>query len=145
MLKQLNEALELKNTLMALKRNGSMPKLPSGSIIPRSVSINPPAEELDKTVLEEKVIKTEETNSGQAVNSSVSFLTRSITRANNQGVKRKADKLPATLEEFLQSVDMSAYYNLIASKGIINLNDLLGSNKKVSQLRLHSSDCITIF
>lgn len=35
------------------------------------------------------------------------------------------------LEQFLESIDMSAYYNLITSKGITNLKDLLESNKKV--------------
>jgi hypothetical protein len=51
----------------------------------------------------------------------------------NQNNKRSAevDNKPQTLEEFLESIDMSAYYNLIHSKGIKDLDTLLSSNKKV--------------
>ena len=45
--------------------------------------------------------------------------------------KRKADQMAHSLEDFLESVDMSAYYNLITSRGIANLEDLLNCNRKV--------------
>jgi hypothetical protein len=54
-----------------------------------------------------------------------------ISNANNNKRKAETDSKPKSLEAFLESIDMSAYYNLINAKGISDLESLLKSNKRV--------------
>ncbi|CAF0815412.1 unnamed protein product [Brachionus calyciflorus] len=62
-----------------------------------------------------------------------------LLRKNSDLPKRKLEI--KTLEEFLESIDMSAYYNLIISKGIKDLNSLLrATRKKVNAFKISESD-----
>lgn len=63
-----------------------------------------------------------------------------LLKKNSDYGKRKVESIK-TLEEFLDSLEMSAYYNTIISKGIKDLSSLLSANKKkVNSLKISQSD-----
>ncbi|RNA06799.1 tumor 63 isoform X7 [Brachionus plicatilis] len=63
-----------------------------------------------------------------------------LVKKNSEICKRKFESIK-TLEEFLENVDMSAYYNTIISKGIKDLPSLLATTKKkLNSLKISQSD-----
>nr|AIL94181.1 P53 [Brachionus koreanus] len=63
-----------------------------------------------------------------------------LVRKSSEMGKRKCESIK-TLEKFLESCEMSAYYNIIISKGIKDLQGLLSSNrKKINSLKISQSD-----
>lgn len=80
-------------------------------------------------------IKNNDSQLGQSIISN-SFL----AKKNSEITKRKNESIN-TLEDFLESIDMSAYYNIINSKGIKDLSSLLSANKKkLNSFKISKSD-----
>lgn len=80
-------------------------------------------------------LKNNESQRGQLINPN-----SILPKKNSEITKRKNENIN-TLEDFLESIEMGAYYNIMNSKGIKDLSNLLSANKKkLNSLKISKSD-----